>query len=49
MKSKLIRGSLTNTHVLKEDPRQRTADHSIVGIPPMARSKLLSAVLWTVK
>jgi hypothetical protein len=38
MKSRLIRGSLTNTHVRNEDPRQATADHSIVGVSPMARS-----------
>jgi hypothetical protein len=38
MIKKHIRGSLTNPHVRKDDPRQRTADHSIVGVSPMART-----------
>lgn len=40
MKSKHNRGSHTNTHVIIKDPRQRTADHSIVGIPSMARTSV---------
>jgi hypothetical protein len=38
------KGSHTNQHVRKEDPRQRTADHFIVGVSPMARNGLLSTV-----
>lgn len=37
-------GSLTNPLVHKDDSRQMTADHSTVGVGPMARSKPLSAV-----
>ena len=40
MKSKLIRGSLTNTHVRKEDQRQSTENPFIVGVALMARSFL---------
>jgi hypothetical protein len=41
MKSKLIRGSLTNSHVHKEDPGQKTADHFSRGVGPMASDLLI--------
>jgi hypothetical protein len=33
------KGSHTNQHVRKEDPRLKTADHSIARVSPMARSR----------
>ena len=38
------KGSLTNQHVRKEDPRQMTADHFIVGVSPMARTTIISSI-----
>ena len=40
MNKKHIRGSHTNQHVRKEDPKLKTADQFIVGVSPMARTSV---------
>jgi len=38
MNKKHIRGSHTNQHMNKQDPKLMTADQFIVGVSPMART-----------
>ena len=38
------RGSLTNTHVRKEDRKLKTADQFLVGVSLMARTTIISSI-----
>lgn len=44
MNKKYISGSLTNQYMNKRDPKLSTEDQFIVGVNPVVRSFLLSAV-----